>query len=243
MDIEPEEVEQEELDSNVEPDEELETEAEPELEAEPEATLPKTDEALDEPKGSRASDRIRRQQAELNETRVREKLLQERLTTIERERTEQQTLQRQQQQQAYIDNLDPEARQQALLDQRFAAMQQTMQRQQWEMQEHNDKMSFHAQSAQNPLIAKYEARVEAQLATMRQAGQTAPRESVFYFLVGQDMAKKVPAAATKQRAAGAAKLKASQGTPSRTRSDASRGADKDDESLEALEARLANAQF
>jgi hypothetical protein len=241
MDQEQEVIEQEQDETPLPEESEESGEQEPQGEQKPEAA-PQDDTGEPEEEAparpTRAQDRIRRQQTELNESRVRERALQERLDAISRTQQQQQEAQNR----AYLESLEPAERNQAILQQQMVAMQQQMQRQQWEMQEQGDRANFMAQSAGNPTMAKYAARVEERLSQMRAGGQNAPRESIFYFLLGQDVARRGPAAAAKQRTASASRLKTAQGTPTRMRSDASESAS-DDESLESLEKRLGNMTF
>lgn len=210
-----------------------------EQQAAPEASDPEPGNTPAEPQRGRANTRIRAQQAELQATRAREQDLRSQLDAVERERQAAQTAAQAAQHQQYLAGLDPDERAGAVLEQRFQTMQQQLQRQQWEIQEQNDRSTFRAQQDTNPLVAKYADRVEQQLLAMRKAGNTAPRESVFYYLVGQDMAKKTPAAVAKARATAAAKSRAAQGTPPRSRADAGNGGRASDgDSLEALEDRL-----
>lgn len=51
----------------------------------------------------------------------------------------------------------------------------------------SDRTAFTAISMADPVAKKYEARVEQELAKLRQNGQNAPRESIFTFLLGKDM--------------------------------------------------------
>jgi hypothetical protein len=51
----------------------------------------------------------------------------------------------------------------------------------------NDKAAYAMQKVTNPQYAKYEARVEAELQSIRQKGGNATREGVLAFLVGKDV--------------------------------------------------------
>ncbi len=192
-------------------------------------------------KSSRAQERIRAQQEALRVEREEKTRL---AAELEQMRQQQATLTRQQQeaqQKAYLDSLDPVERQNVLMEQRFQEMQRQQQMIQMQLQEQADRAQFQAKAATNPMVGKYADRVEAELQKLRAAGQNAPRETLLAYLIGQDMLTKTPAAAAKQRAASASRVKSAQGTPPNSRSNARAGSD--GESLDELEARLAGKVF
>jgi hypothetical protein len=189
----------------------------------------------------RAAERIRRQQAELNASREREAAAVAELQRIQQANAAFAQQQQEARNRQYLDSLDPYERQRVEMDMRLNAVQQQVQMQQAAIQEQNDRIMFQANAANNPIYTKYAARVEQHLAMLRAQGQTAPRENVLKYLVGEDMVQKAPKAIQSQRNAAAGRVKAASGTPPRSRGNASGGADTD--SMSALEARLAGKTF
>lgn len=146
---------------------------------------------------SRAQERIRRQQEELHRERARAE-------TAERER-QQLLLQIQQQsssseqmrQQQLLESLDPGDRQAYLLQQQLEQVRREMQHQQFAQADMTDKIAFQQRALQNPMVSKYVDRVEDTLNTMRAKGNTAPRESILKFLIGEEVLNKAPAVVAK----------------------------------------------
>ena len=54
-------------------------------------------------------------------------------------------------------------------------------------QDLSDKTAFDSKAAQNPRMQKYAERVEQELQKMRTNGQSAPRQAIYLFLLGQDI--------------------------------------------------------
>jgi ATP-dependent Lon protease len=185
-------------------------------------------------KGSRAQDRIRRQQEELQrERQARESAERERQLLMQQLEQQRQAAEQARQQQ-YVEMLDPAERQSYLLQQRMEQMQREMQQQQFSQQDMMDKIAFQQRALQNPMVSKYADRVEETLAQMRAKGQTAPRESILKFLVGEEVLAKAPSSVA--RATKAAAKPASK--PLRARGNASPGAPDDDADLEERVSRM-----
>lgn len=183
---------------------------------------------------SRAQDRIRRQQEELQrERQARESAERERALLLQQLEQQRQVADQVRQQQ-YIETLDPSERQAYLLQQRMEQMQREMQQQQFSQQDMMDKITFQQRALQNPMVAKYADRVEDTLSQMRAKGQTAPRESILKFLVGEEVLAKAPASIAK--AAKAATRPASR--PLRARGNASPGGADEDADLEDRVSRM-----
>lgn len=192
-------------------------------------------------KRSRAQERIRAQQAALQAEREEKARLAAELARL---REQQEALLRQQkeaQNRAYLETLDPVERQHVLLQQQIQEVQRQQQLVQFQLQDQADRAQFQSQVTTNPLAAKYAERVEAELQKLRAAGQNAPRATILAYLVGQDMLTKAPAAVSKQRAASASRVKSAQGSPPNSRGNVRGGSD--NESLDELEARLAGITF
>ena len=113
-------------------------------------------------------------------------------------------------------------------------MRREMQQQQFAQTDLLDKTTFQQRALQNPMVAKYADRVEQTLQEMRSKGQTAPRESILKFLVGEEVLNKAPAAVAK--AAKAASKPASR--PLRARGNAAPSGPAEDADLEERLSKL-----
>ena len=186
---------------------------------------------------SRAQERIRRQQEELQRERARadaaERERQQLLQQIQAQSTQAEQLRQQQ----FLESLDPSERQAYMLQQQMEQMRREVQQQQFAQADMTDKIGFQQRALQNPMIAKYVGRVEETLATMRAKGQTAPRESILKFLIGEEVLNKAPAVVAK--ATRAASKPVSKPLRSRGNAAASGGRDEDAD----LEERLSKLTF
>ena len=186
---------------------------------------------------SRAQERIRRQQEELQRERARadaaERERQQLLQQIQSQSTQAEQLRQQQ----FLESLDPSERQAYMLQQQMEQMRREVQQQQFAQADMTDKIGFQQRALQNPMIAKYVDRVEETLATMRAKGQTAPRESILKFLIGEEVLNKAPAVVAK--ATRAASKPVSKPLRSRGNAAASGGRDEDAD----LEERLSKLTF
>lgn len=186
---------------------------------------------------SRAQERIRRQQEELQRERARadaaERERQQLLQQIQAQSTQAEQLRQQQ----FLESLDPSERQAYMLQQQMEQMRREVQQQQFAQADMTDKIGFQQRALQNPMIAKYVDRVEETLAAMRAKGQTAPRESILKFLIGEEVLNKAPAVVAK--ATRAASKPVSKPLRSRGNAAASGGRDEDAD----LEERLSKLTF
>jgi len=185
-------------------------------------------------RSSRAQDRIRRQQEELQRERQAREAAERERQLLMQQLEQQRVALEQARQQQYLETLDPAERQAYLLQQRMEQMQREMQQQQFAQQDMMDKIAFQQRALQNPMIGKYAERVEQTLMQMRAKGQTAPRESILKFLVGEDVLAKAPASIAKATKA------ASKSTPKplRSRGNAAPGAPDEDADLEERLSRM-----
>lgn len=183
---------------------------------------------------SRAQDRIRRQQEELQRERQAREAVERERQLLMQQLEQQRFAVEQGRQQQYIENLDPSERQAYLLQQRMEQMQREMQQQQFSQQDMMDKITFQQRALQNPMVGKYANRVEETLSQMRAKGQTAPRESILKFLVGEEVLAKAPASIAKATKAAAK----SSSKPLRARGNASPGAADEDADLEERVSRM-----
>lgn len=142
-------------------------------------------------KKSRAQDRIRRLSAARREKERENLELRQKLDAI----TAQQNAQTSQQHNqagkaAYLASLPPEQRVQAELQISLQEHQQFMNVQKFQMADTADKSAFDAKAINNPLYARYAAKVELKLADLRKNQNiTAPREEVLKHLLGEAMLK------------------------------------------------------
>lgn len=196
------------------------------------------------PRQSKAQERIRRQQAELVRNRTETAALKARLDQLTNSTNAAQQAENQRRQAELLAGMEPDERARAIADARFNQLQQQVQRQSWELQENNDRATWQTRVTTDAVAKRYADRVDARLSEMRANGQTAPRESVYFYLLGEDIAKKGPKAIASQRAAASGRARNAAGTLQRSRPDASRQSGRlDPESLEAIEARLSKAVF
>jgi hypothetical protein len=221
-----------------EPDDEPEgAEDDPEPEPEP-------DPEPEPQRQSKANARIRAQQAELKRMRDETAALRQQVEASNRQSSVAQQAELQRRQQEQLAAMEPEERARFLADQRVQGLERQVREQGWALQEATDKTDWSARTATDPVAKRYAERVDARLAEMRRNGQTAPRASVYYYLLGEDMATKGIKAIPGARAAGKARVSAARGEPPRGRGDASNTRrNSDPDSIEALEARLAKAVF
>lgn len=59
----------------------------------------------------------------------------------------------------------------------------------FQAQDLNDRTAFQAKFSADPRRQKYEPRIEAELQKMRESGQNAPREALYYLMLGKDIAE------------------------------------------------------
>lgn len=186
---------------------------------------------------SRAQERIRRQQEELQRERQRAESAERERQQLMQQLESQRQAQQQAQQQQYLETLDPSERQAYLLQQQLEQVRREMQQQQFAQADMTDKIAFQNRALQSPMVAKYADRVEETLSNMRAKGQTAPRESILKYLIGEEVLNKAPAAV--QKATRAASKSAAK--PLRARGNASTSAGRDDDA--DLEDRLSKMTF
>jgi hypothetical protein len=221
-----------------EPEDEPEDPPEQEPELDPEPT-PEPEQVPQQNQG-RAKARIERQQAELKALREESRQARESAEAANRQMAQWNQQQQQARQAEMLANMDPEQRNRFEQDQRFQGLQRQVQEQQWALQETMDKTSWQTRAASDKVAAKYTDKVEQHLLSMRKAGNTATREGVYFYLLGQDMAAKGPKAVSTARSAADRRVASASGEPMRsarsTVNPSSRRADPD--SIEALEERL-----
>ncbi|WP_157646736.1 hypothetical protein [Burkholderia ubonensis] len=85
-------------------------------------------------------------------------------------------------------NLDPMERWQIESNRSIRANQQMAAQALFQAQDLNDRTAFEAKIASDPHRARYRDRVEAAVQEERRQGRNASRESVYYFMLGKDIA-------------------------------------------------------
>ncbi|MGK8202897.1 hypothetical protein ACRS8P_29255 [Burkholderia cenocepacia] len=100
-------------------------------------------------------------------------------------------------------NLDPMERWQIQSNRTLRQSQQLAAQALFQAQDLNDRTAFEAKLANDPHRARYRDRVEAAVAEERRQGRNVSRESVYYFMLGKDIAdgKLKPKAKAKSAAA------------------------------------------
>lgn len=124
-------------------------------------------------------------------------------------------------------------------DKRF---QQTLGQIKWETYEANDRSTFNALKATDPLAAKYADEVETRLTAMRQQGQNVDRERLLTFIIGEKARAGRSVAKQRQTAQGQQRIARQTVRPGAARSDTTgnRGKVSDQE---ARDKRLENMTF
>ena len=185
----------------------------------------------------RAQERIRRQQEELQREREARVRAETQAAEIQRQLAQQSSQAEQIRQQQFLESLDPGERQAYMLQQQLEQVRREMQQSQFAQADMTDKLTFQQRALQNPMVAKYVDRVEETLNAMRTKGQTAPRESILKFLIGEEVLNKAPAALAKANKAASRPVS----KPLRSRGNAAPPSGRDDDS--DLEERLSKMTF
>ncbi len=124
-------------------------------------------------------------------------------------------------------------------DKRF---QQTLGQIQWQTYEANDRSTFNALKATDPLAAKYADEVEKRLMEMRAGGQNVDRDRLFTFIVGEKARAGRSVAKQRQTAQGQQRIARQTVRPGAARSDTTGNRGKVSDA-EAREKRLENMTF
>ncbi|MDE2343055.1 MAG: hypothetical protein KGL63_06630 [Betaproteobacteria bacterium] len=233
----------EELEINLESEGAETEEVEAQAEGEAEGAAEEQGVEAQQAQKSRAQARIERQQAELKSAREAAEEASRRSAELERQMQELQAAQARAREQEQMQYMSPEEKAAFETKLQLGQMQRQFQQLQFETQDAADRSAFSAKAVTNPMYSKYADQVEAELGKMRARGQTAPREAVLAYLVGQEVIRKGPSAAARQRNAGAQRVANAQGKSPAGKGNAARQAPGTGDSLEDLEARLKDAVF
>lgn len=88
-----------------------------------------------------------------------------------------------------------------------------------ENQENFDRSSYEAAARTSPIRARYQDRVEGILRAERAVGRNPPRETIFKYLVGEDMVRKADKVAPAQRRAATVRVQGQVARPTGARGD------------------------
>ncbi len=120
--------------------------------------------------------------------------------------------------------------------------QHTLGQIQWQTYEANDRTTFNALKATDPLAAKYADEVETRLQAMRAAGQNVDRERLLTFIIGEKARAGRSVAKQRQQAQGQQRIARQTVRPGAARSDTAGSRGKVSEQ-EARDKRLENMTF
>jgi hypothetical protein len=111
--------------------------------------------------------------------------------------------------------------------------------------EETDRAAFRSLQTSNPLARKYATDVEKVVSDQKARGFTVDRETALKHVLGTRLFEQSMKNAGKAKKAGASRIAAAQGRPGRAAGEAGsdRGGRRGDDSIEALERRLAGVKF
>lgn len=134
-----------------------------------------------------------------------------------------------------LETMDPVQRIQYEHDKKFNSLQAEMQRMRLEAKDSSDKATFLMKAKDDPVRAKYVDRVEVALSEMRAKGIDAPREDIYYYMLGKSFAEeKAKGGKSSEKDAANARISSAKGKTSSVRGDATGARGK------SLEDRLAD---
>ena len=135
--------------------------------------------------------------------------------------------------------MTPEERLEYKLDQAERRNEQRISALTFQNQDVSDRSAFSSLCTSNPTAARYRDRVEQRLGEIRSQGQNVSRESLFKFLVGEDVVAKVGAAKAKQTRDGERRIKRESVLPGNSRGDSA----PNKRGEQSAEDKLANVTF
>jgi hypothetical protein len=138
----------------------------------------------------------------------------------------------------------PEQRMDYRLERSERNFSRMMQQTQHQAADLADKTAFDAMCQTNPRYRKYAGEVEQRLATLRSQGQTAPRDAILRYVIGEKvLASNGSPQRQRQRQQGAERVRRQQGSAAAPRSDAGTGGRQKLSDAEARAKRLENVTF
>ena len=116
--------------------------------------------------------------------------------------------------------MDPIQRVQYEADKKIDDLKSEFQRLQLSSTDNQDKATFLSKAQLDPVRAKYADKVEQTLSEMRAKGLNAPRDDLYYYLLGKAMAEQKANGKSPERKAAQTRVETTQGRSSSIRSDA-----------------------
>lgn len=225
--VETESQEQETNDEGAENENTEETESETEETGEEDSESTEETEQPEKPvKGSRAQERIRRQQEELKAERAeKEQLIAARATAeaqLEHFRQQQHNAQSEGQRQAEEQRLallDPQERELYKTNQRMRELEFRLNQSEMRRQDDNDRAVFHAKAAHDPVYAKHADEIEATYQDGLKKGVSAPREDLLAWKLGKEFLKNKDTAAKNKKTAAGKRIETVTGKSTSAKSD------------------------
>ena len=141
-----------------------------------------------------------------------------------------------------LENMDPYERLEYQSRKSESNMEAKLARIEFTMADSADRTDFASKAARTPAFASVAEGVEATLATMRQSGTTAPRETIALYLIGQRAVERGAGNKTRAAKAGTARIERAAGKPTGARSDVQRQSPNGD-TAKARRERLADLQI
>lgn len=200
--------------------------------------------------GGRANNRIRALNEDRETARRERDTLQETLVQTQRQLQELARLQGGNPaaadrlvEQARLDAMDPLQRIEHRLEQSQRELQASIQRTQFESRDMVDKTEFQSLARTNPVVARYNDKVEKALSDMRAGGHTAPRKAVLAYLIGNEALAKIEKGVSKGKDAGQRRASAARSQPARQDTGAGWRQNSGGDSLDAIGKRLAGVKI
>ena len=165
---------------------------------------------------SRAQTRVETALREAREARERAERLERQLNELS---TGNRSAEEARQEAERVAAMDPYERSQYEANRRFQNVEQTLAQIRFESADANDKAEFAAKAARTPALAAITDEVEKALRELRAKGQTAPRETIATFLIGQRALTRASGARTRAAKAGAERIARNTARPTGARSD------------------------
>ncbi len=139
--------------------------------------------------------------------------------------------------QAALEAMDPYERVRFEADEKFNTLQRELQQVKMSAADSTDRANFLSKANVDPTRAELAAKVETELANMREKNLNAPREDIYYYLLGKSLAEKKAKSGgkTPEKQAARARVEQTQGRSSSARSDAASGGRKGKTAEERLD--------
>jgi len=136
------------------------------------------------------------------------------------------------QERARLEMMTPDERAEYRVNRALATFQREQQLTAYRTQEQLDKQSFDTECRTNHLARRYANEVEEELNKVRAEGGNAPRQTVFYYVMGRALANQEAKTRDKRAATTQTRMRSAAVRPSSSRSDAASGRSQRGKSLE-----------